>query len=123
MGKRKGRRGRKPIKPQNVQSGGGGLGGLDQLQGLQEKMLEAQDEIAEMTVTATAGGGAVEVVVNGEKHIESLTITPEVVDPEGIEMLQDLITAAINKGMEQIDEAATERMSGLTSGLGIQDLL
>lgn len=123
MGKRKGRRGRKPVKPQDVQGGKGGLGRLDQLQGLQEKMLEAQDEIAEMTVTATAGGGAVEVVVNGEKHIESLTITPEVVDPEATEMLQDLVIAAINKGMEQIDEAATERMSGLTGGLGIQDLL
>ncbi len=123
MGKRKGRRGRKPVQPQNVQRGGGGLGGLDQLQGLQEKMLEAQDEITEMTVTATAGGGAVEVVLTGEKRIDSLTIAPEVVDPEATEMLQDLIIAAVNNGVEQIDEAAAERMSGLTGGLGIQDLL
>jgi len=82
-------------------------------------MLEAQDEIAEMTVTATAGGGMVTAVVNGERKVESLTIAPEVIDPDDIEMLQDLVIAAINEGMEQVDQATSEQMEALTAGLGI----
>ncbi len=87
-------------------------------------MLEAQDEIAEMTVTATAGGGMVTAVVNGERKVESLTIAPEVINPDDIEMLQDLVIAAINEGMEQVDQATSEQMEALTAGLGIPpDLL
>lgn len=96
---------------------------LEQLQGMQQEMLEAQDEIAEMTVEATAGGGAVKVTVTGERRVRSITIAPEVVDPDDVEMLQDLVIAAVNKGMEQVDEATAERMEDLTGGLGIQDLL
>jgi len=82
-------------------------------------MLEAQDEITEMTVTATAGGGIVTAVITGERKVQSLTIAPEVVDPDDIEMLQDLVIAAINEGMEQVDQAASEQMEALTSGLGL----
>jgi DNA-binding YbaB/EbfC family protein len=95
---------------------------LKQLQSLQEDMLKAQDEVAAMSVTATAGGGAVSAVVTGERRVQSLTIEPEVVDLEDIEMLQDLIIAAVNEGMEQIDRASTERMAAFTSGLGIPGL-
>ncbi len=97
---------------------------LQQLQGLQQEMLDAQDEIAEKTFTATAGGGIVEAVVTGDRKVKNLVIEPEVVDPDDVEMLQDLVIAAINKAMEQVDEAAAERMTDLTGGLGaLQDLL
>jgi len=101
----------------------GQAGTLQQLQGLQEDMLKAQEELAEMVVTATAGGGAVTAVVTGERRVQSLTIAPEVVDPEDVEMLQDLVIAAVNEGLEQVDRATTERMSAFTGGLGIPGLL
>ena len=96
---------------------------LQQLQSLQEDMLTAQDEVAAMVVTSTAGGGAVTATVTGERRVQSLTIAPEVVDPEDVEMLQDLVIAAVNEGLEQVDRATAERMSAFTSGLGIPGLL
>ncbi len=97
----------------------GGLGMLKQLQSLQEDMLKAQDEAAEMVVTATVGGGAVTATVTGDRRVQSLTIAPEVVDPEDVEMLQDLVTAAVNEGLEQVERATAERLAGVTSGLGL----
>lgn len=115
---------KKTLSKSGPKSGGGSKKMLQQLQGLQEEMLEAQDEIAERTFTATAGGGIVEAVVTGDRKVKALTVDPEVVDPEDVEMLQDLIIAAINRAMEQIDEAAADRLSDLTGGLGaLQDLL
>lgn len=96
---------------------------LQQLQGLQDGVLKAQDEIAAMVITATAGGGAVTVVVTGERRVQSLAIAPEVVDPEDVEMLQDLVVAAVNEGLEQLDRATAERMAAVTGGLGIPGLL
>jgi len=97
----------------------GGLGMLKQLQSLQEDVLKAQEEAAEIVVTATAGGGAVTATVTGERRVQSLTIAPEVVDPEDVEMLQDLVTAAVNEGLEQVERAMAERLAGVTSGLGL----
>jgi hypothetical protein len=97
---------------------------LQQLQSLQQEMLEAQEEIAEQTFSATVGGGIVAAVVSGDRQLKGLTIDPEVVDPDDVEMLQDLIVAAVNRAMEQIDQAAADRMADVTGGLGgIQDLL
>jgi len=97
---------------------------LQQLQGLQQEMLNAQEEIAEQTFTATAGGGIIEAVVTGDRKVQELNIDPEVVDPGDVEMLQDLVIAAINRAMEKVDEAASDRMTDLTGGLGaLQDLL
>lgn len=118
MTKRKSRRKGGPPGPR---MGKGGL--LQQLQSLQEGMLEAQDEVAAMVVNATAGGGAVTAVVTGERRVKSLTIAPEVVDPEDVEMLQDLIVAAVNEGLEQVDRALAERVSAFTSGLGVPGVL
>ena len=101
----------------------GQSGMLKQLQGLQEDMLKAQEEVAAMVVTASAGGGAVTAVVTGERRVQSLTIAPEVVDPEDVEMLQDLVTAAVNEGLEQIDQNTAERMTTVTGGLNIPGLL
>ena len=72
--------------------------------------------------TATAGGGAVTAIVTGERRVQSLTIVPEVVDPEDVEMLQDLVTAAVNEGLEQVDRITSERMAAFTGGLGIPSL-
>jgi DNA-binding YbaB/EbfC family protein len=97
---------------------------LQQLQGLQQEMLEAQEEIADETFTATAGGGIVTAVVTGDRRLERLTIDPEVIDPDDVEMLQDLVVVAVNKAMEKVDQVTTERMADFTAGLGgIQDLL
>jgi hypothetical protein len=95
---------------------------LKQLQSLQEDMLQAQDEIAAMEIDTSAGGGAVTAVVTGDRRVKSLTIDPEVVDPEDVEMLQDLVIAAVNDGLDQVDEATAEKMSSLTGGLGIPGL-
>ncbi|NLE99675.1 MAG: YbaB/EbfC family nucleoid-associated protein [Anaerolineales bacterium] len=105
-----------------VPRGGGQSGMLRQLQSLQEDMLKAQEEVTAMVVTASSGGGAVTVVVSGERRVQSITIAPEVVDPEDIEMLQDLIIAAVNDGLEQVDQKAAERMSSITGGLSIPGL-
>ena len=97
---------------------------LQELQSLQQEMLEAQAEIAERTFSATVGGGIVTAVVSGDRQLKELAIEPEVVDPEEVEMLQDLIVAAVNQALEQIDQATADRMAGLTGGLGpVQDLL
>ena len=115
--------GKRRVKRKSGASGPSKGGMLRQLQTLQEDMLKAQDEIAAMVVTATAGGGAVTAAITGERRVQSLTIAPEVVDPEDIEMLQDLIIAAVNEGLEQVDQTTAERMSAFTGGLGIPGLL
>lgn len=94
-------------------------GMLQQLQTLQEDVLRAQDEAAATVVTATAGGGAVTATVTGERRVQSLTIAPEVVDPDDVEMLQDLVVAAVNEGLEQVERVTAERLAEVTSGLGL----
>jgi DNA-binding YbaB/EbfC family protein len=100
--------------------GKGGM--LQQIQSLQDEMLRAQDEVTAMVVTATAGGGAVTATVTGERRVQSLAIAPEVVDSEDVDMLQDLIVAAVNGGLEQIDQAMAEKMAPFTGGLGAPGL-
>ena len=89
---------------------------MKQAQRMQRQMEEAQKNIEEMEATATAGGGAVEVTVSGKKEVTKITLKEEVVDPEDIEMLQDLIMAATIEALRKIDEASQQSMSGL--GLG-----
>lgn len=95
---------------------------LRQLQGLQENLAKAQEEVAAMTVETSAGGGAVTVSVSGQRRIQSITIQPEVVDPEDVEMLQDLIMAAVNQALEQVEQAAAEKVGAVTGGLGLPGL-
>jgi DNA-binding YbaB/EbfC family protein len=96
---------------------------LERLQSMQADMMKAQEEIAATTVTASAGGGAVSVVLTGERRVQSITIAAEVVDPEDVEMLQDLVMAAVNEGLAQVDESAADRMSALTGGIDVPGLL
>lgn len=95
---------------------------LQQMQAMQRKMEALQAEIEEKEMTTTAGGGAVTVTINGKKEITALQLKPEIVDPEDIEMLQDLIMVAVNEGIRQIEEMSNAEMSKLTGGLGIPGL-
>lgn len=90
---------------------------MQQAQAMQKEMEKEQAAIAEKDFEATAGGGAVKVVMSGEKKLKALEISPDVVDPEDVEMLQDLITAAFNECIEQIDSETQETMGKYTMGL------
>ncbi len=103
---------------------GKGLGDLmKQAQKMQAKMMALQEELAEKTVEATAGGGMVTVVVNGKQEVLSLKIDPEVVDRQEIEMLQDLIIAAVNEAIRRAQQMCTEEMKKLTGGMAIPGLI
>ena len=92
-------------------------------QQLQADMAKAQEEIAAMVLEGTAGGGAVTAQVRGTGEVVSITIDKDVVDPEDVEMLQDLITAAVNDGVHRVQEAAAERMARVTGGMRIPGLI
>ena len=88
---------------------------LKQLQAMQAEMEQKQAELENKEITTTAGGGAVEVVVSGKKELKSLTISPDAVDPDDVEMLQDLIIAAVGEAMKQVD-AESEKLFGGMGG-------
>jgi DNA-binding YbaB/EbfC family protein len=92
---------------------------MQQAQQMQERL---QKQMGEMKIEATAGGGMVTVVVNGHKHLEKLTLDPEVVSKDDVEMLQDLIVAAINDAHRRVDEALASQMQGLMGGMRLPGL-
>ncbi len=91
---------------------------MKQAQRMQRQMEESQKEMETKEFKATAGGGAVEVTVSGKKEVLKVTLSEEVVDPDDIEMLQDLIVAATNEAMRQVDDANAAMMSKMTGGMG-----
>jgi len=103
---------------------GGGMGGgmLGQIQKLQQDMAKAQEALAEETLEVTAGGGAIMIVVTGNQRIKSIKLQPDVVDPTDVEMLQDLLVAAVNEAIERSQTHAAQKLQGLTGGLGIPGL-
>ena len=110
-------------KPQRQMGGGGGqMDMMRQAQKMQEEMLRAQEELEAQTYEAAAGGGMVRAVVSGKKELTALTIDPEAVDPDDVEMLQDLVVAAVNEAMRASEAAASERMGALTGGLNLGGL-
>jgi DNA-binding YbaB/EbfC family protein len=84
--------------------------------------MKIQEELAEETVEATAGGGVVKAVVTGQQKLVSIEIDPAAVDPEDVEMLQDLVVAAVNEGLTKAQELAAQRLSSLTGGMKIPGL-
>lgn len=96
---------------------------LQQLQKLQEEMVKTQEALGDETVTVTAGGGAITVVISGHQKIQSITIEPEVVDPDDVEMLQDLVVAAVNEAIDKSQQMASDRLGALTGGLNIPGLM
>ena len=91
---------------------------MKQAQRMQRQMEEATKEMEEKEITATAGGGAVEVTVSGKKEVVKVKLSQEVVDPDDIEMLEDLIVAATNEALRKMEEYSTQAMSKITGGLG-----
>ena len=100
--------------------GGMGMPGnmMKQAQKMQKQMEESQKELEEKEFTATAGGGAVEVTVSGKREVTKVKLAEEAVDPDDVEMLEDLIMVAINDAMRQVEETTAAAMSRLTGGLG-----
>ena len=91
---------------------------MKQAQKMQKQMEEAQAQLEESSYTATSGGGAVEVTISGKKEITSIKFDPEVVDPDDIEMLEDLTMAAVNEAIRKIEEVSAQKMSKITGGMG-----
>ena len=104
----------------------GGMGGMNNMNGmmkkmqkLQKQMTAMQEELKQKTVDVTAGGGAVKITMNGEKEVKGIVIDPAAVDPEDVEMLQDLLAAAFNEASKKVDEMMASEMGKLTGGLGL----
>lgn len=105
----------------------GGMGGnmnnmIKQAQKMQQEMMKMQNEIEEQEFESTAGGGVISVKMTGTKQLVSVDIKPEAVDPDDVEMLQDLIITAVNDAMKKVDEANNAKMSRLTGGMNIPGL-
>ena len=101
-----------------------GMGNMGNMQGMMKKvqkmqaeMLKMQEELKTRTVETTVGGGALTIVANGKKEIESIKIKPEVLDPDDVEMLQDMIVSGVNEAMRKIDEMTEREMSKITGGM------
>lgn len=96
---------------------------MRQAQKMQKELNRAQEEIATMSFEATAGGGMVTAVASGDMAITSLTIDPDAVDPEDVEMLQDMVVAAVNEALRGVSELSNQRMSAVTGGMNIPGLM
>lgn len=106
---------------------GGGMGNMNammkQAQKMQMELARAQEEIQDMTFEATAGGGMVKAIAKGDNTLVSLTIDPEAVDPEDVEMLQDMITAAVNEALRGVADMSSQRINAATGGMNIPGLM
>jgi len=117
----------RPMYGQPRPGGGGGGGGgggnmMAQLQKLQDEMAKTQEKLGDETVEVTVGGGMIKAVMTGHQKLLSITIAPEAVDPDDVEMLQDMIVAAINEAVERSQGLAADKMGALTGGLKIPGL-
>lgn len=92
---------------------------MKQIQKMQKEMLKMQEELQQKTVVVSSGGGMISVEVSGKKELVSLRIDPEAVDPADLEMLQDMIMAAVNEGLRKVEEMMTTEMQKLTGGLNL----
>jgi DNA-binding YbaB/EbfC family protein len=103
-----------------AQRGGGDL--MKQIQQMQAKLADAQQKLEDMTFEATAGGGAIAVKMNARPHLLEITVKPEVIDPDDVDMLQDLIMAAMNDALEKVRTGQMQQLAGLAGGLNIPGL-
>lgn len=94
-------------------------GMMKKVQKLQADMAKLQEELKKRTLEITTGGGAVKLVITGDKEVQSIKISPEAVDPEDVEMLEDLLTAAFNEGVKKVDDMTTTEMGKLTGGMNL----
>ena len=104
--------------------GGGNMGAMmKQAQKMQAELARAQEEIKDMTFEATAGGGMVKVVANGDMTVDSIVIDPEAVDPEDVEMLPDMVAAAVNEALRGVSDISAQRLNAATGGMSIPGLM
>ena len=96
---------------------------MQQAQKLQSKLAKAQEELGNITVEASSGGGAVKVTINGQQKIQSVKISPEVINLDDVELLEDLVLTAVSEAIAKSQEVAAERLGGLTGGLKIPGLM
>jgi len=96
---------------------------MQQAQKLQAQLAKAQEELGNMTVEASSGGGAVTVIMDGQQKIQSVKISPEVVNPEDVELLEDMVLTAVSEAIAKSQEAAAKQLGGLTGGLKIPGLM
>jgi len=95
---------------------------MNQVQKLQEKLAKAQQELSNLTLEASSGGGVVTVTIDGQQNIQSVKISPEVVNPDDVELLEDLVLTAVREAITKSQEAAAQSLGGLTGGLKIPGL-
>lgn len=110
---RGGTRGRMQVNPNDL---------MRQMQKMQQQIESIQEEANQEVIEVTSGGGMVKLAINGALEVQKIEIAPEVVDPDDVEMLQDLILAALNEGIQKAQSMVAERMSAVTGGLGIPGL-
>lgn len=113
----------RPQPKKNKMPSASGL--MSQMQQMQEQMATTQSALENETITVTAGGGAISIVITGHQRVQSITVNPELLTPDDAEMLQDMLVAGINSAIEQSQALAAQRMEGITGGLGggLNDLL
>jgi hypothetical protein len=119
----KGKGGRMHFQPGGTGAGGNPSSMLKQVQQLQAQMQQVQVELGQEMVSASVGGGAVTVVMNGHQEVHSVSINPEAVHPEEVDMLQDLIVAAMNEALKKSHELAEKKMAPLTGALSLPGLM
>lgn len=115
---------KKKIK-QPTPKGPSGMGGgnmMQQLRQLQEEMARTQDALGDEVVQVSVGGGVVQMTMTGHQHLQSVQIEPDILNPDDVEMLQDLVLAAVNEAIERSQKLASDRMGGLTGGLNVPGL-
>ncbi len=111
-----------------IQFGGMPMGGMNmnnlmkQAQKMQKQMEEMQSSLSDKTLEVTSGGGAVKIVISGKKEIKEINISKDVVDPDDVEMLQDLIMSAVNEAVRQAEELSNSEMAKITGGMGMPGL-
>jgi nucleoid-associated protein EbfC len=98
------------------------LGSVKQIQQMQQRMMQIQEDLGNQTVEASAGGGAVTIVMDGHQKVHSITISPDALDPNDVEMLQDLVLAAVNEAVDKTQAMAAKQLSALTGGIKIPGL-
>ncbi|MEG2073780.1 MAG: YbaB/EbfC family nucleoid-associated protein [Angelakisella sp.] len=115
------------MKARLPQGMGGGPGNMNQMikqaQKMQEQMAAVQEELNEKEYSATSGGGMIEVTVNGKKEVKAVKLKPEVVDPQDIELLEDMIVGAVNEALRAAEEDSAKRMEAITGGLNVPGMM
>lgn len=112
-----------PKGPMGPAMGGGGGGMMQQIRQLQEEMAKTQEALGQETVEVSVGGGVVRMVMTGQQRLESVKIEPDILNPDDVEMLQDLVLAAVNEALDRSQQLASDRMGALTGGLNLPGIM